>query len=724
MQQSSKERRAWIFRSLAGICLTASASLGIASCAEEPSFKLTTESSKNAPTMAEVSPKESTSDTLQRKAGSDSNTTRQSGEADGILQKSSDPDVTTIGDPVSGPVISPIQINTAKLSGALIGPNGGETTIVQQSPPPSGGGIQNNLTRRSVEQTYHLLGPIKAHNLEQRAAQTTLEWRLTQPERMTGSIERTQGIPQKPQTETFLQSELGLLDVLVVVDNSGSMSQEQVELSNRLSDLLSAVSGANWRIGLISTDPQASTTSSTSGPNIQAMITKGDSMAVEFFAETVKGYGIRGTGNEQGIRQAVNGLKSPGTGTSTSTTWLRDKSSVAVLLVSDEDNCSNGQGCGTSSWAKETHLTDYLTQIRTPGQDARVYAIHHIPGTTCATAANVGKQYQAVVEATKGRSGSICDASYAATLRQISDDLKSTLKSQFVLKSEPVAGSVKVFVNDLEIKDFSIAGLTVTFAESTKPGPGARIRVTYESVAQPTYFNSLTIPEGADGSTLTVQVGDKVLNATEFTFQTSSRLLTFAQVPAEGMRVLVRFKTSELMLQFPLPDVKTVDAGSLRITKTDGTLMNGWSLNGELLSFTAMTTPAEGTILTARAHRSAGPQLTYPVDLGGSQFVDVVTDLNPERMIPLGASYVQGQIAFDPASVMPGRAVFVRTRQPIATADIALQPKAIASSIVVLVGSETCEGFVVEGGLVKLNVVKCPIGFSGNVTLRYDVTIP
>lgn len=115
--------------------------------------------------------------------------------------------------------------------------------------------------------------------------------------------------------EASQASAKGALDILIVVDDSGSMAEEQKNLSNKLEPLLSEISGSDWKIGVITTSRGQS--------RLRAVISRGDRNADEVFRLAVTP-GTRGDGTERGIYQAVQGLKSTG--------FLRPGSSVAVLF--------------------------------------------------------------------------------------------------------------------------------------------------------------------------------------------------------------------------------------------------------------------------------------------------------------------------------------------------------------------------------------------------------
>ncbi len=282
-------------------------------------------------------------------------------------------------------------------------------------------------------------------------------------------------LPADPFLETFTQSVIsqGNLDIAVVIDNSVSMSQEQENLSTKLSPLLESVTGSDWRIAVVTTDPDEGCQ--------RALIKKEDADANEAFAKAITA-GTRGSSLEQGVHMAVEALKCP------TTSWVRPDSTVAVLIVSDEDNCSTGDGCPDSPAAQSTYLTDYLVNDmgRKLGENARVYGILYRPeddSKSCPTGAFRGRRYMEAISLTKGKIGSICAPDYTETLKAISADIQSILKSQYDLTYTPKAGTVTVRVNGGDWVDFSVTDKTLTFTKV--PPLGATIEVTYHYESTP-----------------------------------------------------------------------------------------------------------------------------------------------------------------------------------------------------------------------------------------------
>ena len=172
-------------------------------------------------------------------------------------------------------------------------------------------------------------------------------------------------------SENFTQNNLGIIDILAVVDNSGSMSDEHNKLKNKLPDLISEIKDTNWKIKVVSTD---------SGDNcLTGEITGADGIdaAKAKFTQMIDDLGTSGSGNERGVYKANIGLKC-------NDNWIRKQSSLVVLIVSDEDNCSNGSCSGNdSNDLPATLIATMGSQLadttRVVKKDAKIYGLIRIP---------------------------------------------------------------------------------------------------------------------------------------------------------------------------------------------------------------------------------------------------------------------------------------------------------------------------------------------------------
>lgn len=432
-----------------------------------------------------------------------------------------------------------------------------------------------------------------------------------------------QGSEQEFKSESFSQSASasGLLDVLVVVDTSGSMKEEQSNLSTKLLPLLSYVKDADWKIGVVTTDPNEGC--------LRGLIRKGDRNAEQLFANAVNA-GIQGSGNERGILQAVNGLKGE---CNQNGSWLRANSTVAVLIVSDEDNCSvRGQDCGNAPWAKSDYLVNYLSSIRKVGVNARTYGIVWHPTITqsaCNTAFHAASVYADAISRTNGTWGSICDADYSSTLSAISYDLSVILKNQFALQYEPFAKSLKVYVNNqLQSTGYKLTGNVLEF--TTAPAAGASIRVEYEFTNEPPR-NEFFLGNMADSSTLQVYLDGAPTTA--FTYDDGARSIRFDNAPMVYEIKAVYRKDGELKNDFEIGT--NANASTIRVT-VNGKATTGFSYSASTGLVRMNATPVDAAQVNISFDQVLSPKLRYPV-YAASEVRDQVRvyDANTTRTIPV-----------------------------------------------------------------------------------------
>lgn len=434
-------------------------------------------------------------------------------------------------------------------------------------------------------------------------------------------------------------------------------------------------------------------------------------------------FGTDGSGNERGMLQGLNGLKSKAPGADGGP-WLRPNSTVAVLIVSDEDNCSDGSDCKNADGTlreitQKEYLIYYLKTIRVVGESARTYGIFHVPGDTkCTTAKNQSNIYKDLVESTSGKYGSICDSSYTGTLGSISADIKTILKQQFELKNEPVANTVKVSINGVESSKFAVNGRVVSFPANAPPPGGSSIRITYTMKASTNYFTDLKLAEKPIVESLTVQVGDGMLSLADFSCRADDRSIIFKTVPPEGSRVLVRYKADDAQVLFPFDNQNSVQATSYVLKlDADGAAATGWNVAPEGLTL-AQAFP-EGTQFTLFGTRALGPQLVYPMDFGVGIFHRVL-DVQGN---PVAASYQEGKLTLAGAEVIAGTKLIVESRVSLTENRFKIDAGAIVGSISVMVDAAKCEFFTKDQGMLTLDPVQCSIQGARSLVMSYLIDV-
>ncbi len=457
----------------------------------------------------------------------------------------------------------------------------------------------------------------------------------------------SQGTLDSIGQETFQQNSqtMGVLDILVVVDNSGSMTEEQANLSTKLSPLLQEVSQSDWRIGVVTTD--------TNDGCLRALINKNDANPTAAFAQAVTA-GIKGSGNERGIYQAVSALQGQCAGGS----WLRSNSTLAVLIVSDEDNCSNGQGC-TGADRSGDYLLDYLASIRQVGVNARVYGlVWHASQTQdmCSTAYNRADIYSDVISRSQGDWGSICSNDYTDTLAKISTNISVILKNQFVLKFAPLVDQLEVFVNgQLMSSGYKVVGKVVEF--DSAPTEGAEIRFSYKYRAKDPVAR-FTLMGAADSNGLEVFIDGNPVDAGNFQYDAATRTIDFGTPPVGSEIKVVYRDGSALMDSFMVP--ADIDVASLEV-RVNQQLVDGgqyqYDAKNQWVKFNQA--PVDGASIQISFSRSGGPQLRYPLILG-----EVVAVTN-EQGQDVAYTVEDKALVIDASDFAAGRHLYVHYSSPI-----------------------------------------------------------
>ncbi len=523
-----------------------------------------------------------------------------------------------------------------------------------------------------------------------------------------------QGTPGSSMKEQFVQQgKKGLVDILVVIDNSGSMSDEQQNLGSKMNYLLQAVNDAQWQIGVVTTSPKQN----AAGADIcQITIIKpSDADATTKFANAINA-GLSGDGNEQGIRQAVNGLKC------NENPWIRQDSSVAVLIVSDADNCSDGKGCGSNAWASEIYLEDYVekTMGREINKNAAFYGIFSPPGNTCPSAESTGNIYQRLVNykipAGKSRYGRICDADYKSTLTMISNDIALLLKNQFELGSIPDSGSLTLKVDGQAIPaaNYKINNKTISFVEGKEPANGKTLTAEY-AVGSIPMFSKVVLTNAPAPETLSVKVGGSVLPASAYSV--NGKELSFKTQPAALSSITVDYRVAGVLSNAFALDKAPIN-NSLKVLVNDKAPV-GMSYDAAANQVLFNPAPGDGSVIKISYDYRVGPQLTYnvPVEMGAIN-LKLYDGANP---IPF--TITGNNITIQAANHAVGKNLLLKYDIPDGSVRKFILPSLPdANSAVISGGPASCSignGFTINGAELDAS---CAVNAKTNLSVNYNVS--
>ena len=279
-----------------------------------------------------------------------------------------------------------------------------------------------------------------------------------------------QGLTRHGTSDKFTQGgEEVSADILFVVDNSASMSEEQERLGENFLAFVDVLAGtfADWQIGVITTDPDEN------GALRSAILTPDTPDLDASFAEAVA-VGTEGSRDEQGLLTAalaVNPTLNPG--------LVRATSALNVVFVSDEDDHAPSE--------VDVYLLVLQQAAGTGGFRAHALVGDLPAGCVSGTsAADAGTRYLDTVEATAGWSDSICADDYSALLARVGLDVAGW-DTTFYLERVPNADTLVVTVDNVEIPERSEDGWqyspgenAIVFDGYAVPRPGMVILVTYD----------------------------------------------------------------------------------------------------------------------------------------------------------------------------------------------------------------------------------------------------
>jgi hypothetical protein len=238
------------------------------------------------------------------------------------------------------------------------------------------------------------------------------------------------------------------VDILFVIDNSGSMQQEQQGMGDKINGFLNKIGNLDWQIAVTTTDERATTpiTGDTSRPWSDGQFRPFDSNAGSQYilrhaqvdpadaqsklAAAIQ-MGVAGSGNERGINsvyRAVERAAAP----SANRDFFRSNAKLAVVLISDEDECSTGlSGCSTNAdKSKPENLLSLIQNQLGAAKGFTFNSIIKIPGdATCTTAASAGSTYKTLSDLTGGVTASVCASDYSTPLNVIGNRVVDLVNS-------------------------------------------------------------------------------------------------------------------------------------------------------------------------------------------------------------------------------------------------------------------------------------------------------
>jgi hypothetical protein len=268
-------------------------------------------------------------------------------------------------------------------------------------------------------------------------------------------------------------------DILFVVDDSGSMAEEQARLAGLGSDFITLLGGAStsYHLGVITTDTVATAASG----KLQAAsgyryITNSTPNASSVFSQMVT-VGTLGSADERG-RRAANLALNPPLVTGFNAGFYRDDAHLAIVVLSDEDDVSGNTPTRTA-------FINFLQGLKAPPYTVGFYSL--VGPTGGCTTATAGTEYLAVSTALGSATRSICSPDWSPLLEAVVDDALGAVPT-FSLSAWPEPGTIQVVIDDpvrgiltpTPGSGFTYDGVSNQVSLGSTPTSGAVVTITYD----------------------------------------------------------------------------------------------------------------------------------------------------------------------------------------------------------------------------------------------------
>lgn len=296
------------------------------------------------------------------------------------------------------------------------------------------------------------------------------------------SVASTLGCNETPLSvrsyeDEYVQPPASPVDVLFVVDNSNSMREDGGELDRVVAGFDSFIenlseSNIEFHIGVTTTDMSAE---SASNPGTQGRLVEVDGvryvtyeMAETLYKSTFEAMVDRvsateASGYEKGLYAAKAALFPQSRGGQSGSSgfnagFLRDDAKLAIVFVSDEDDCSDDNALAMESINDcyniysdlrpvYEYVNDYLS-LKTRSSDVVVSAIINVPeAEDCNPSRGEGCRYLEATRAFNGVVGNIKLSNFAGILQDMGLAAAGIMRS-FPLQYAPDVSTLEVYIDE------------------------------------------------------------------------------------------------------------------------------------------------------------------------------------------------------------------------------------------------------------------------------------
>ncbi|MCB0342965.1 MAG: hypothetical protein H6626_03405 [Pseudobdellovibrionaceae bacterium] len=328
---------------------------------------------------------------------------------------------------------------------------------------------------------------------------------------IVGCGEQTPSFSLLPEEDIFQQNNDKVLnakmDILWVIDNSGSMDTSQANTANNfnvfINDFVSK--GFDYQIAVTTTEAYVRNsdfrdgTNSTSHTGYPIITPSTPDLVNTFMINVVQG--VSGSGDErafQSMKAALDDTDNAG--------FVRNDAFLAIVIVSDEDDISRDGAEFQPYSTNDLHATnDYLTYLdgitgSTEGDRRYNISAMAIQDEECRdflnqswTGRKIGARYGELADATGGVKGDLC-GDFAADFDLISKNIIQQA-TQFYLSRIPIPETIRVIVNGQLVPNrnnnpgptsggwsYNAESNSIMFHGDHIPNQGDKIKIDYDPV--------------------------------------------------------------------------------------------------------------------------------------------------------------------------------------------------------------------------------------------------
>lgn len=307
-------------------------------------------------------------------------------------------------------------------------------------------------------------------------------------------------LPEDNAFRQTTQTIKGKLDILWMIDNSGSMQSSQDQLAEAFPDWIDNFDsrGYDYRIAVGATDAWRSLFGSSSSysrfrdgsSTVRSGIYLIDNTILDprgTFSTNAR-LGINGSGDErsfQSIQATLDNTWNPA--------FLRADSKLHVVILSDEEDTSHDTSSAKSYTDSSLHpISRYVNYLngKTGGAAGDRYFVHSITVKTTACSNSlggrpVGTRIMNLSAATGGKTFSLCD-DFAASMADLGNNIQVGVTNTFPLERVPVVDSIVVRLNGATVPQgnpgwtYDSATNSITMHDPYKPQPNDLVNIGYD----------------------------------------------------------------------------------------------------------------------------------------------------------------------------------------------------------------------------------------------------